>query len=1033
MTVLRNTLRNVTATNLDKIVARLAAQTTRPEATTQADIYALLTEADIGLGTDEVATMEAQVGDGTRRRIDVEIGQCVIEVKKNLHAADLASAEEQLGGYVKQRSEALGRYVGILTDGSEWRLYQLHDGVLEHVSTYTLGKLNPDTNELLVWLESVMSTLTAIKPVPEEIEHRLGAESPAHKLDAAELHAIYEANADDEHVQLKRQLWAKLLRAAFGEDFVDSAELFINHTLLVTTAELIAHAVLGFDVGPTGSLTARQITSGSEFANARIRGVVEADFFDWVTDTPAGESFVRNLGRRVARFDWGTVEHDVLKILYQSVISQTVRECLGEYYTPDWLADRMVEAFVPDPLGSVVADPSCGSGTFLFHAIRRYLAAAEELGTDIDEAVQQATQHVVGIDVHPVAVTLARVTYLLALGRNNINSANRKDLTIPVYLGDSIQWRQETDIFSSKAVRVRTDEADLASGGSGLFTLDLLFPRSVLKNATEFDYLVSEMADKALETDPSNASKAVSPILKKRGIAADSADGQMLRETFSNLCTLRAQGRNHIWGYYVRNLIRPLWLAEPENRVDVLIGNPPWLRYNKMTAPMQVQYRTLSRERNLLSGALGASGRDLATLFVVRAIELYLRKGGAFAFVMPNGILSRKPHTGFRSGNWSGDTGDHLTVQFGESWDLKGAAAATGFPIPACVAHGKLSESAGKMPTATLGWVGRLTRPDVPWAVASDKIKTAASSVRAMDHGVEVVESPYKERFRAGAILYPRFLMFVVDAPAGPLGAGAGRRAVTSYRNSLEKRPWKDRDSLKANVENRFIHPVYLGEQVLPFRTLTPREAVIPVGEKALLTADEVELHEGLNAWWSDAEAVWETHRPATETKPLRERMDYHAQLSAQLPIAATRVVYTASGNTLAAAIVRDNHALIEHKLYWAPTLVEAEAHYLTAILNSAPVLANVQPLQAHGLFGPRDFDKHLFTAPFPTYDNEDAAHIALAELGKKAEAEAATVDISAANTFQQARTLIRNHLAEIGIETEIVTAVTALLLAQAA
>jgi SAM-dependent methyltransferase len=1023
---------DVTASNLDKIVARLAAQTSRPEATTQGDIYSLLTQADIGLGTDEVATMEAQVGDGTRRRIDVEIGQCVIEVKKNIHAADLASAEEQLGGYVKQRSEALGRYVGILTDGSEWRLYQLHDGVLQHVSNHTLSKQNPDTHELLVWLESVMSTLTAIKPVPEEIERRLGAESPAHKLDSAELRAIYQANAADEEVQLKRQLWAKLLRAAFGEEFVDSEELFINHTLLVTTAELIAHAVLEFNVGPTGDLTARQITSGSEFANARIRGVVEADFFDWVTDTSAGESFVRNLGRRIARFDWGTVEHDVLKVLYQSVITQEVRESLGEYYTPDWLADRMVETFIPDPLNAVVADPGCGSGTFVFHAVRRYLAAAEEAGTDIDEAVQQATHHVVGIDVHPVAVTLARVTYLLALGRKNINSANRKDLTIPVYLGDSIQWRQEADIFSSTAVRVRTDEADIAGGGSGGFKLDLLFPRSVLKNATEFDYLVSDMADKALETDPSNAGKAVLAILKKRGIAPDSADGQMLKETFLNLCTLRAQGRNHIWGYYVRNLIRPLWLAEPENRVDALIGNPPWLRYNKMTAPMQTQFRALSRERNLLTGALGASGRDLATLFVVRAIELYLRKGGEFAFVMPNGVLTRKPHTGFRSGDWRADKGDHLTAQFGESWDLKAAAVATGFPIPACVVHGKLSESAGKMPTATLAWVGRLSRPDVPWSVASEKLTTGASSVRAMDHGVEVVESPYKERFRAGAILYPRFLMFVVDAPVGPLGAGAGRRAVASYRNSLEKRPWKDCASLKANLESTFIRPVFLGEQVLPFRTLAPREAVMPVGDKAILTADDVELHEGLNAWWTDAESVWEKHRPTSETKPLRERMDYHAQLSAQLPIAATRVVYTASGNTLAAAIVRDNRALIEHKLYWAPTLIEAEAHYLTAILNSAPVLANVQPLQAHGLFGPRDFDKHLFTAPFPSYDNEDAAHVDLAELGKQAEAEAATVDINAANTFQQARTFIREHLADAGIEAAIVAAVTALLLAQA-
>jgi len=331
---------------LDSIVSRLASQPSRPEATIQADIYALLIAANIGLN-DEAVKTESPVEGG--RRIDVEIGQCVIEVKKNLTSTVLQKAEEQLAGYVQQRSEVLGRYVGILTDGAQWRLYHLRGDALELVSVHQLNKNAPDTGELLVWLESVMSTLTAIKPLPEEIEHRLGAGSPAHQLDAAELHAIYAAHADDKDVQLKRQLWAKLLRTALGAEFVDSEELFINHTLLVTTAELIAHAVLNFDVGPTGTLTARQITSGTEFANARIRGVVEADFFDWVTDTPAGESFVRNLGRRIARFDWSAVEHDVLKVLYESVITKNVREKLGEYYTPDWLADRMVPHLHPCP------------------------------------------------------------------------------------------------------------------------------------------------------------------------------------------------------------------------------------------------------------------------------------------------------------------------------------------------------------------------------------------------------------------------------------------------------------------------------------------------------------------------------------------------------------------------------------------------------------------------------------------------------------------------------------------------------------
>jgi len=319
----------------------------------------------------------------------------------------------------------------------------------------------------------------------------------------------------------------------------------------------------------------------------------------------------------------------------------------------------------------------------------------------------------------------------------------------------------------------------------------------------------------------------------------------------------------------------------------------------------------------------------------------------------------------------------------------------------------------------------------VPWLVAAEKITTSDSSVVAKDHGVEVPQSPYKERFRQGAILVPRFAMFVVDAPAGPLGPGAGRRSLISQRSSQEKKPWKDYPSIKANVETAYIHPVYLGEQVLPFRTLPPREAVLPLGKTEILTPDEIEMLDGLNVWWSQAETAWATD-PKSGGQPLSERMDYHQQLSAQLPVHAVRVVYPKAGNTLPAAIIRDDRAIIDHKLYWMPAMVESEAHYVCAILNSAPILTSVKPLQAIGLFGARDFDKNVFAAPFPTYDPDDATHQHLAALGKQAEKEAATVDVSGAKTFQVARKLIRHHLSETGTEAAIVAAVTELLLALA-
>src|ERR1700731_3675289 len=121
----------------------------------------------------------------------------------------------------------------------------------------------------------------------------------------------------------------------------------------------------------------------------------------------------------------------------ESLIDRDERHGLGEYYTPDWLAAKIVKTAVSTPLEQRVLDPACGSGTFLFHAIRKFLREAEEVGQARDLGASEVCAHVVGMDIHPVAVIIARVTYLLALAPA---LATRKGaLSIPVYLGDSMQ------------------------------------------------------------------------------------------------------------------------------------------------------------------------------------------------------------------------------------------------------------------------------------------------------------------------------------------------------------------------------------------------------------------------------------------------------------------------------------------------------------------------------------------------------------------------------------------------------------------
>jgi len=108
---------------------------------------------------------------------------------------------------------------------------------------------------------------------------------------------------------------------------------------------------------------------------ARLR----VNFFDWVLAGAEGEELVRRIMAHVRRFRLAEVESDVLKILYESLIDRDECHGLSEYYTPDWLAAKIVKTAVSTPLEQRVLDPACGSGTFLFHAIRKFLREAEEV------------------------------------------------------------------------------------------------------------------------------------------------------------------------------------------------------------------------------------------------------------------------------------------------------------------------------------------------------------------------------------------------------------------------------------------------------------------------------------------------------------------------------------------------------------------------------------------------------------------------------------------------------------------------------
>ena len=284
---------------------------------------------------------------------------------------------------------------------------------------------------------------------------------------------------------------------------------------------------------------------------------------------------LRTLARRIARFDWQKAPNDVASILYETVIPPDERRQLGEYYTPDWLARVIVREVVTDPLNQYVLDPACGSGTFVAEAVTHFIEAANATALDSKGVLEWLRFSVAGIDVHPVTVHLTRAAWVLAAQpaiKAAVADGFAANVTVPVYLGDVLQLRFRTgDMFAEHNVTVQVEDED---------NVELVFPVSLLDRAETFDALMSDVAE-AIENgdDPTLA-------LEDNQIT-DSVERQILGETIAAMQRLHAEGRNHIWAYYTRNLVRPVALSR--SKVDVIVGNPPWLNYNQTVSTLRTE------------------------------------------------------------------------------------------------------------------------------------------------------------------------------------------------------------------------------------------------------------------------------------------------------------------------------------------------------------------------------------------------------------------------------------------------------------
>ncbi len=204
-----------------------------------------------------------------------------------------------------------------------------------------------------------------------------------------------------------------------------------------------------------------RLENGELLAACGVAGHVEPDVFSWYADiwSPALDDAIGRLATTWADYEivpeadgipsqnGDLSQIDRLKVLYHDVLPRAVRHELGEYYTPDWLADHVLDQVAyQGELDGRLIDPACGSGTFLMLAIRRATKwftsnsgsnrkAGDPSRQTIERFCRQVSDAIVGVDLNPLAVVAARTNYLVALADL---LPEVEHLTIPVRCGDTI-------------------------------------------------------------------------------------------------------------------------------------------------------------------------------------------------------------------------------------------------------------------------------------------------------------------------------------------------------------------------------------------------------------------------------------------------------------------------------------------------------------------------------------------------------------------------------------------------------------------
>lgn len=488
-------------------------------------------------------------------------------------------------------------------------------------------------------------------------------------------------------IELRRKALGDIMNTTIKSTKTDYMALFALQTTYAVIVKLIACRVLTklehdgsmiyfqdlIDLD-SNELQKRLNHMESGAAISGIQNLLEGDFFSWYCTSAVWDEqsfgtivpLIRELGIYTPEsYMWNSRTLDIFEALYMGMMPTSVRHSNGEYFTPSWLANQVIERSIEvGGLGDefTAIDPCCGSGVFLMQLVKRFIGTRdvaeltkEERGVVFDKLVHCVN----GIDINPLSVLAARVNFFLSTRELLVDYQD--SIEIPIYIGDSTYFAPQEDINGTRCYvhQMSTSEIEYEAA----------LPVCLVEEKDFFQRISSAQISIKGGLDAESICNALIHGFEK-DISGEAKE--KLTELVGRLIEFQQNGLGTLWIRIIANYMRS---ASIKSR-DLIVGNPPWVRWSNL---QQMYNEKITREINdnlshIFSGDawMGGIQLNICALIANVTASSWLTGQGLLAFLMPKSVAQHHSYNGFRNFFIDEESQTRLYLQELDDWEKAG-------------------------------------------------------------------------------------------------------------------------------------------------------------------------------------------------------------------------------------------------------------------------------------------------------------------------------------------------------------------------